>query len=253
MKNRNEQVPVPGLKRGVAVLRLLEDGHPARLEDLAARSGLPRASLLRLLETLAAMGLVVRDPGSKRYRGLARVMPLSDGTASWRAVLAGVLARLAEATGQTAEWYEPSSEGLVLTERAESALGQVHVRARVGFLRTWTEELESVACIGWAFHQPADSALPAFWEWSAKGKQAKIPPKVAARRVAQARQSRFRMETNYNHNGVRRMAVAVLQKGKLRGVLALAQCFTPDADRQTARRREALTSEATFLEQAGGP
>lgn len=49
----------PALNRGLAALGLLgEEGSPLSLESLAARLGLPKASLFRLLDTLQNLGLV---------------------------------------------------------------------------------------------------------------------------------------------------------------------------------------------------
>ena len=49
------------------ILRVLSTPQPLRLADIAEGSGINRATVLRLLDTLIAEGFVVRDEASKRY------------------------------------------------------------------------------------------------------------------------------------------------------------------------------------------
>ncbi len=50
------------------ILRVLSSPEPLRLADITLRSGLNKASTLRLLDTLIAEGFVARDEPGKRYR-----------------------------------------------------------------------------------------------------------------------------------------------------------------------------------------
>ncbi len=49
------------------LLRVMSTPLPLRLTDLVAASGINKATVLRLLDTLIAEGFVQRDPASKRY------------------------------------------------------------------------------------------------------------------------------------------------------------------------------------------
>jgi DNA-binding IclR family transcriptional regulator len=67
------------LSRGLSVLRALgERDDGATVAQLAAGTGLDRAVLYRLLETLAAEGFVERDAGTRRYALGAALAELGD-------------------------------------------------------------------------------------------------------------------------------------------------------------------------------
>ena len=59
---------VRGLQRGIAVIRELTGGQACSLSELNARTKLPKATLLRLLHTLEAEGIVWRSLGEGVYR-----------------------------------------------------------------------------------------------------------------------------------------------------------------------------------------
>ena len=71
--------PAPALGRGIAILRHLEQEGSCSLEQLARHFRWPKASLLRLTESLRQAGVVVRDPLTKRYRALVQLVgPLAS-------------------------------------------------------------------------------------------------------------------------------------------------------------------------------
>lgn len=216
----------PALSRGLVVLGLLGDGRSRTLEDIARATKLPKSSLLRLLETLAEMNLVARDDAAKQYRALARLVPAGPEP-SLDAVLPVVLERLARATRQTAEWYVPAREGMVLVRRAEAVGIETAVRASVGFNRAWVGELEAVCCVGWAFFRDEEPSGSGFWAYVADGKRHNLTSAQAQQRIAEARQAQHLADTAYNSNGVRRAACVVLRSGKPVGVLAVAEHLSP--------------------------
>ena len=59
---------VRGLQRGIAVIRELTRAQACSLSELHARTKLPKATLLRLLHTLEAEGIVWRSLGDGAYR-----------------------------------------------------------------------------------------------------------------------------------------------------------------------------------------
>ena len=93
------------------ILRALTHLQQARLTDIARATGLDKATLLRVLETLAREGFVVRDPDTKLYRGgpelqLAGAAALAR--ADTRTVVRPSLVRLAGVFGDTAILSIPS-------------------------------------------------------------------------------------------------------------------------------------------------
>jgi DNA-binding IclR family transcriptional regulator len=73
----------PALTRGIALLRLLENGEALSLEAVARQTGWPKSSLSRLLATLAELGLVARDSGHRTHRALMRLVPLAADSAAF--------------------------------------------------------------------------------------------------------------------------------------------------------------------------
>ena len=64
-----ERYSVPGLRRGLLLLRCFTREHPeAGLSDLARELDLPRTTVFRLAQTLESMGFLKRVVGSKLYR-----------------------------------------------------------------------------------------------------------------------------------------------------------------------------------------
>lgn len=216
----------PALIRGIRILRLLEAESPLTLEMVAARTGIPKASAMRLLHTLRELGLAERDPVSKSYTPRARLVPIT-GTAARRRHVQDALRRLAEQSGHTAEWYVPAEQGVILVQRREPEAQQVHVVARIGFVRPWYGELDAVACEAWAHAERRPEAAEAFWVYDGSGEHRSLTPGQLARRLTHAREAGYSGDEHYNTNGVRRVAAAVLRDGALSGVLALAGSYRP--------------------------
>lgn len=68
---------VPGLSRGVAMLRLFSRQHPElSAADLAAGAGVSRSTAFRLIYTLEAEGLITRTADGRRYTLTGEVLGL---------------------------------------------------------------------------------------------------------------------------------------------------------------------------------
>lgn len=91
-------------------------GRPLRFTDLLARSGHPKATLHRLLRTLASQGMLAYDPDRQTYAPGMRLVRLAH--AAWAQSSLGPVARpfvdaLSEETGETIHLAQ-LSEGQVL-------------------------------------------------------------------------------------------------------------------------------------------
>jgi DNA-binding IclR family transcriptional regulator len=61
--------PVPGLQRGLEILRLFRRDRPQlSAPEIARELDIPRTTVFRLLQTLEHMGFVVRTPNERDYR-----------------------------------------------------------------------------------------------------------------------------------------------------------------------------------------
>lgn len=70
---------IRSLKRGVSVLQTINRSNGLKPAEIAAATGIPRASVYRLLETLEEMELVVRDRSSEKWRPTLHTKSLSSG------------------------------------------------------------------------------------------------------------------------------------------------------------------------------
>jgi DNA-binding IclR family transcriptional regulator len=223
MENR---VAAPALERGIQILRLLEHGDAKSLDFIASSTGIPKASAIRLLQTLADADLVGRTP-DRTYRARARLVPLGNGRSEFVRRVAEALGELARQTRQTAEWYVPSEQGMVLVQRREPEAQQVHVVARIGFVRGWYGELDAVSAAANAFAGRDLGACTGFWVYDENGEHRALSAREARERVDEALGEGMSRDRTYNTNGVRRAAAAVVRDGALAGVLALAGSFRP--------------------------
>ncbi len=224
MKSRPAAIPpdpAPAAGRAVALLRSLADG-PSTLDALARVHGWPKPSLLRLLRSLDRAGLVSRDPATRRWQALMRLVSCQGSECLLRARIAGALPGLADALGHTVELYRYAGDTMDLIERAESQAGGVAVRARIGFQRTF-DEAEAVTLIAAAYAQAPSRRR---WRWTQRAagpERLALDGRAFAALVDAARTRGAAWDAERNEWSVRRCAVAILDgQGALLGALAVA-------------------------------
>ncbi len=230
MSDESEKYPAPALARGLKVLEILNDCESMTLEGLSQEVGYPKASLLRFLETLGALGLVRREEAGKRYTALASVQ-LHDETTLIRGVVRKEMKRLTGATGITTEWYERVAERMEIVDLYDSPHAEVFIRARIGFRRPFRNELEAVTRIGLGVGL-FDYGAISYWYYDEEGERPHMPAEVRDAQIQEAKDKRLTMDFNWNSNGLRRYAAAVMDGQKLIGILALAETFTPGANKR---------------------
>lgn len=71
--------PVRALERGLTILMAVNARDGLRTQELATRTGLPRATVYRLLETLEGMGFVTRTPSDDTWHPTLHCNLLSAG------------------------------------------------------------------------------------------------------------------------------------------------------------------------------
>lgn len=244
----NMKTDVPGLYRGIQVWKNLCGAGEASLDQLAGKTGYPKASILRMLKTLCDLQLIERDDSSGLYRPIARIA-FANGTGPdvTKAVFR-TLETLSSQLKVTAEWFKPSLEGLLLTQRAAPSDTEVQVQARTGFLRTWGAELDAVAVMGYAFYSETPPSRSKLWSYDSQGEPLVLSATEARSRISEARLSRAAQDLHYNTNGVKRIAAAVIREGSLTGVLSLACAFTPSLKTQQTQFIKTLHQSATELQ-----
>ncbi|HBC89373.1 MAG TPA: hypothetical protein DCZ94_20730 [Lentisphaeria bacterium] len=232
MKQKKKS-PAPALEKGMQVLERLSKNGPQNLELLSKNLGEPKASVLRYLDTLISLGMADRDPISKEYSAKVSITRIDSAGKELSIKIQDLLDSLAEKTCRTAEWYLPNHDKMILVQRTEPDDAVIHVKAKVGFERPLDGELEAVARIAIS-NLRLSTAGKKYWVYRS-GERKRISESLSGKMLEYDRENGFAMDVEYNPNGVRRYAVPVFYEGKFAGVVALAENFRPDADRQIPR------------------
>ncbi len=234
------------LERGLAVIRLLNEDPGLTLEQIVRTTGYPKTSLFRILQTLAAEGVVLRDSQGV-YQPLACLQLLVES--GFEEKLRQAMRLLAAETGQTVEWYLPQSEGMVIASRETPRNSETGVLAGLGYVRSWHEELEAVLCMGLAFLKP-DAVTVDLAGLSAYQKPFVLGPlsrKCAEERIALAAAAGSIRDDIPNANNVRRVAALIRHGGRPVGVLAIAEVVHPAEPDRIAELETCLVRSSARL------
>ena len=224
-------------------MQALQKQSPLSLDELSQLVDSPKSSLLRILSSLQQHGWVKRN-AQKRYVPMIQLAPLEQAK-NWDTLLVERLSDLGRMLDLTVEWYLLKAEQAVLSWRFEPEWSPVHIRAQVGFVRGIQGEVDAVVrtLLKSTRLEPGTSN----WVYQ-QGEPSPISP-GQLRKEVKAMNSRIAGDSEYNSNGVRRLAVSVLdQNGDVKGIIALAESFTPKADQLRPDRLQALQAAADDLE-----
>lgn len=206
------------------VLQVASRAAPRTLDELARVSGVPKTTLLRILNTLVETGYVSKTR-KKRYVAnfqLTKLIPLDS---AHHRHLEAVLETVSRETGQTAEIITVTGKSLYWYDRFEPAGFGVRVAAQRGFRRT-LYELDApsrlyLSRIGidkvgeefdrTAFYTAMPQYAPVSWDAARALIRGTKPDCVA-------------FDQTGNRNGIRRFATAITSKqGAVLYLLAIAE------------------------------
>ena len=131
---------IRGLERGLRVLTVLDATPIAALHDLHDLTGIPKPSLLRILNTLEQAGLVSRRLGDGRYRisvNLAFTARKRDRYERLAEAAAPVLDRLCQRLAWPSDLVVPAGDHLENRETSRTRSPYVIQRDRVGHKINW--------------------------------------------------------------------------------------------------------------------
>ncbi|QIG50694.1 helix-turn-helix domain-containing protein [Nordella sp. HKS 07] len=148
--------PVNAVVRALDILRLINEFGPISVVDLQKRSGMPKATALRMVETLIAVGYVSRSAGAL-YAPTGKCLLLSSGfdiKAGYVKAAEPVLAKLRDTVGWPSDFaiYDNDAMLIVLTSSELGVLslsGQGVARApllRSGLGRAYLAHLPDDEC-----------------------------------------------------------------------------------------------------------
>lgn len=245
------KLPAPALDKGITVLQLLAEEGELSLETICNLTQIPKASLLRFLETLIAKGCVFKDPETKKYRALMQVVPIEGQSNDFMRLVSESVTQLSVSHDVTAEWYEPYDEGARITMRHEPEHSFVRVVARVGFSRVFNYIFEAViqvvlACDRSKYSTEHDQYFKVDW----REKRSIDEDEILKDLDTVEQNSYLAVDQYYNDNGVMRLAAAVRDEdGTLQGVLALAFSYEPSQDQYIEKALIDLKRTVAVLEQ----
>jgi DNA-binding IclR family transcriptional regulator len=191
------------LDRSVALLELLADG-PQPLRSLAEASGIPRPTAHRLLVALEAHGLVARTPGGAFRLGprLAELAARADPGLDLGAIADGVLARLHDATGESAQLYLRSGDRRLCVAARDAGTG-----------------LRDSVPVGALLPLDAGSGGKVLLAWSADADRF---PAVPATELAAIRRRGWAASVAEREPGVASVSAPVLAGGQLLGAICVS-------------------------------
>jgi len=131
---------IRGLERGLQVLKLLQAGPPAALQDLHAATGLPKPSLLRVLATLERAGLVHRRIDDGRYRASFKQVEVALEPRPFDRVAEAatpVLDRLCRKIVWPSDLAVPAGDHMEICETSRTLSPFVFNSARIGYRINW--------------------------------------------------------------------------------------------------------------------
>ena len=147
------------LDRGLRVLELLADAPEGlTVTEIAARLGVSRTVVYRLVVTLEQHGLLRRGADGRARTGLAiltlarHVQPLLRESAS------GTLRRLADATGSTTVLTVAEGDEGLIVAAAEPSRSELHVTLKVGSRSPLERTAAGRAILAARHHVPLDPA-----------------------------------------------------------------------------------------------
>lgn len=225
--NESDNYSAPACARGFWVLQCLNTARkPLTLEQLFQVSGVPKATLSRILETLLQMEILYRNK-DKTYEPRRQLTAIHDeDIVSFENSLKVEMTSLSKKCGYTVEWYEYSKSGMVL-QQSVSPVQERRVWAKEGYIRNWLGEVDAVYIVGKAFSESSLVENETSWRYGPKGVRNVISHQEEAIKVSLAKEKGYYIDLMFNENGVRRSAVALSYHDRVRGVLAIAECWTP--------------------------
>jgi len=217
---------VPALERGIDVVELLASSdRPLSFSEILARLRIPRASLVRILDTLLYRGLIDKMEANGHYRVGIKLLYIGHrlkDKISLRSVAWSLMQRLSEQTGETVELAVLDNGQLLLIEQIEGS-GEVRISSRIGGAYPYLHAV-SVGKLYLAHMDPTKRkrvldqiGLPAATPWTITDRE------VLERELGEILARGYAVEDQELRTGVRRVAAAVYDhSGHVAGGLSVA-------------------------------
>ena len=241
----------PAVHQAVEVIELLIESGPLTLARIADQTGFSKATLLRVLETLETHDWVSRVPGARTFESQVVVRSKRDLANYPEKRIQEVLDNLCNKTNHTVEWYQIRDKYVEIIQRSEPIDRVVRIKAKLGFRRPFSTELDAVVRIAAAsgIVDCRKFEPEAGYKFYKNGEYVHIPLEESLELVSRVDENLLTYDREWNNFGIRRHAAGVKSStGGLEGILAVATSFTPKADTQINHINELLQSSGRQLE-----
>ena len=131
----SEQSSVQSVERAFRIIELLCEKGELGITELAALSGLNKATVYRFLSTLCGLGYVRKRAANEKYTLTLKFLKLSADTLSKidiRRYARRYLEKIPKITGETVHLVERNGNETVYIDKFESAVNSVRMVSRVG-------------------------------------------------------------------------------------------------------------------------
>lgn len=205
--------------------------------EIREKTGLPAATLLRMLRTLERRGYVLRDAG-KRYRVLFRMEKDLPWGETVVAFLRAQLRVMVERTGQSAELLTRRGAELYWYDKIEPEGLSVRIVARPGSFRTLQElDAPSRLMLRHLAPETLERLLDKNRFRGILAAKESLPWEKARRLIAETDPDAVVFDERGNANGIRRYAVAIrAPAGGCAFLFAVAEAAVPANDAPSHRK-----------------
>jgi len=216
----------PALERGIDIVELLASSEgPLSFSEILSALGIPRASLVRILDTLRERGIIYKMEDNGHYRLGMKLLYLGyrlKDKINLRSVAWPLMQRLADQIRETVELSVLDRDQLVLIEQIEGA-GEVRIYSRIGGAYPYFHAVS----VGKLYLAHMDSAkrkrvldqvgLPAVTPWTITDRE------ILERELVAVLRDGYATENQELRKGVRRVAAPVYDHaGRVAGGLSIA-------------------------------
>ncbi len=128
--------PVIALARGLEILRVVNEEGQATVRGIHRQTGLDKATIVRMLETLEHEGYVMRDPDQALYTPTGRTLLLSQGydQHEWvGAVAAPILGEFRASMGWPSDVAVNDGDAMVVVQTTRGQQGPLSFNRKAGF------------------------------------------------------------------------------------------------------------------------
>jgi DNA-binding IclR family transcriptional regulator len=199
-------------------------GTKTNLKELSAKTHIPAASLLRILNSLTVKGYVLKDE-SKRYFSLFSLSKPEQISELNVERIEKLMRDLSVKCGQTVELLTVRNNELLWLKKIEVQDLPIKIVAHEGFVRTLYElDAPSRAYLGHAGIEFIKKKFDISSFYGSTGNHTRFNWKIAEKLITTAKMSTVAYDPDGNSRSVRRYAAVLLSsKGEFRYVLTIAE------------------------------